>query len=265
MKILGLMVLSTLVFASNAVFVSAETRAEVELEVEANRSGEERERDADSDGDGLGDVEEGEVEIRDTDSDDDGLPTVVPIREIDKATPARIEARAGGDDRTTPLLYQGLQVRGELCNESGDCDDGDNDVTPGEARGKLWINVSGDDVRGMSTEEKTQVQERLRAMGEDANTANDFGLRVANAALENDTVTEIVTSDTETEVRYRTRLSLFGFIPVTTNAVARANSDGDVSVRYPWYRFLSRAQDDEKMTSLALELRSSHDALIATE
>lgn len=266
MKIFTIMIIGVFVFAGNSLFVSAETSAEVEVRTEANLSEEVRENDLDSDDDGFGDVGEEESEALDDDSDNDGVPTASPARDVDKATPKLMEARTDADDQTTPLLYQGVRVRGELCDQSDDCDDdGDDDVTPEGERGRLWINVSGEEVRGMSAEAKTQVQERLRTMGEDANTANDFGLRVANAALLNDSVSEIVTSDTETEVHYRTRLSLFGFIPVTTTAVARANSEGEVSVRYPWYRFLSRAQDDEAMTTLALELRSSHDALITAE
>lgn len=262
-KIFTVLVAGALILIGNSTFVSAQTAAEIE--VEASRSAEVRENDPDSDDDGLGDVEEGEVEIRDADSDDDGVPDLMPESGSDKATPALMEVRAERGDKTTPLLYQGLRVRGELCDESGDCDDDDDDVRPGEAKGELWIHVSGEEVRGMSAEAKARVQERLSVMGEDTNTANDFGLRVANAALENDTVTEIVTSDTETEVHYTTRLRLFGFIPVSTSAVARANSEGEVSVKYPWYRFLSRVEKDDEMTTLAQNLRASHDALIVSE
>jgi hypothetical protein len=263
-KLVTVLLVSAFILTGSSVLVSAQTSAEVDARAEINQSQESRENDLDSDGDGIDDAEEGEFDILDPDSDDDGLPAVVPGKHIDKASPKLMEVRAGGDDQTTPLLYQGLRVRGELCDADDDCNDDDAEVTPEEAQNELWVHVSGDDVRGMSVEAKTQVQERLSVAG-GANTANDFGLRVASAAIENDSVTEIITNDTETEVHYTTRLRLFGFIPVTTTAVAEANTDGEVAVRYPWYRFLSRVQDESDMTSLALTLRSSHDALIAVE
>ncbi|MEX0910046.1 MAG: hypothetical protein WDZ75_01995 [Candidatus Paceibacterota bacterium] len=265
MKIVTVLLAFAFVLTSNSVLVSAQTNAEVDVRVEADRTEETRENDPDSDDDGLDDGTEEREEFRDTDSDDDGLPTALPVREIDKASPKLMEVRAGGGDQTTPLLYQGLRVRGELCGEDADCNDDDADITPEQAENGLWVRVSGSDARGMSAEAKAQVQERLRVMGEDANTANDFGLRVANAALENETITEIVTNDEETEVRYKTRLRLFGFIPLTVTAVAQANTEGEVRVRYPWYRFLSRVSEDSTIKDLALELRTTHDALIATE
>ena len=264
MKIFTVLVMCAFILTGSSMLASAQTSAEVDERAETTRSEEVRYNDTDSDGDGLGDVEEGEIEIRDEDSDNDGVPTAAPVREIDKATPKLIEARATAGDKSTPFLYQGLRVRGEICGENNDCNDDDADVTPEEAQNELWVHVSGSDVRGMSAEAKAEVQERLRTMSE-TNTANDFGLRVASAALENEAITEIVTNDEETEVRYNTRLRLFGFIPLSATAVARANTEGEVTVKYPWYRVLSRVQEESEMTDLALELRTSHDALIAVE
>jgi len=263
-KIVTVLLVSAFILTGSSVLVSAQTSAEVDARAEINQSQESRENDLDSDGDGIDDAEEGEFDILDPDSDDDGLPTALPVKEIDKASPKLMEARVQSGDKSTPLLYQGLRVRGELCDEGGDCNDDDAEITPEEAENELWVRVSGDDLRGMSVEAKTQVQERLRTMTE-TNTANDFGLRVANAALENEAITEIVTNDEETEVHYRTRLSLFGFIPMNATAVARANTEGEVTVRYPWYRFLSRVSEERTMTDLALELRESHDTLITAE
>ncbi|MEX0933315.1 MAG: hypothetical protein WDZ74_01035 [Candidatus Paceibacterota bacterium] len=268
MKVFILLVVTALVsVSSNSVLVSAQTSAEAEAQAEVGQSEETRENDADSDGDGLGDlVEEGDdlLDALDSDDDSDGVPTALPTKPIDKASPKLMEVRAGGGDQTTPLLYQGLRVRGELCGEDADCNDDDADITPEQAENELWVRVSGSDVRGMSAEAKAQVRERLSVLSE-TNTANDFGLRVASAALENESITEILTNDEETEVHYRTRIHLFGFIPMTANAVARANTEGEVRVRYPWYRFLSRVSDEETMKELALELRASHNVLIETE
>ena len=49
----------------------------------------------------------------------------------------------------------------------------------------------------------------------------------------------------EVSVRYKERAKLFGFIPVAITAKAMADTDGNVRVRYPWYRFLLSLEDDK--------------------
>lgn len=207
-------------------------------------------------------------EVRDTDSDGDGLDDAVsdsrrsPVKEIDKASPKLMEALS--IDADSPLRNAGVHigVRGDVCAEGEGCDDEDASVSPGKA--DVSIQVSGDDVRGWSGEQKEAVRTRLEAASEMI-TANDFGLRVASAALDNDNVVDIATDKDNTEVRYKTRMRLFGFIPTQATATARATSDGETSVEYPWYSFLAQKADDSSFSQLAADLRADHDVMISVE
>ncbi|MEX0672942.1 MAG: hypothetical protein WDZ82_01675 [Candidatus Paceibacterota bacterium] len=256
-------------------------------------SEEEREmNDSDTDADGHADVRtesdsdgraqnhnssrsnetEGVVDPHDEDDDGDGVPTRTGVtKELDKATPslrATKEIDAASPklmdvlmiDQSSPLLYQGVSIR-QVCG-SDDCDD--EDSVESLTRSNISLRVSGAEVRGWNPEQKEAVRARLAAANE-VNSANDFGIKVASAAIENEEVEDIATDAEATEVTYNSRVYLFGFIPKSVTAVARAEADGDVSVDYPWYGFLSRKGDQSFGSTLAATIRADHDAMISVE
>ncbi|MEX2515131.1 MAG: hypothetical protein WD335_03310 [Candidatus Paceibacterota bacterium] len=233
--------------------------------------------DGDTDGDGYSDVRAADgadarsnsttsaaIDPNDADSDDDGIidGTSRAGKRIDKTTPKLIEALS--IDENSPLQNVGVEirVRGDVCT-GDDCDD-DDDTNQPPTRADVSIRVSGDDVRGWSEEQKEEVRSRLQAASE-ITTANDFGLRVASAALDNEDVVDIASDKETTEVRYKTRLRLFGFIPTQATATARATSNGEVTVDYPWYSFLAQKVDENIFAQLTARLRADHDVMISVE
>lgn len=254
--------------------VSVEARGSAEADIDA--------LDADDDDDGVSDgsegsqgsagasgsagVEAGASADMQTESDAaaDGRTEAEArsTKEIDKASPKLIEARAGGESDVS--LGAGVELSGRLCAQSGDCDDADEDVRPGRAEGALSVHVSGAEVRGWSAEKKAQVRARLEAISE-INSANDFGIETAVAALENENVAEIRSDDEETEVAFDTTMQLFGVIPMEVRAVARAQGDGEARVEYPWYSFLATKTDASAYANIAARLRAAHDVAISVE
>ncbi|MDZ7726257.1 MAG: hypothetical protein U5L75_01615 [Candidatus Campbellbacteria bacterium] len=270
---------------------SVETETTVEGEVETTQSDSENgegaeadTRDADSDDDGLDDGSEASeaqveaqdynstrsnkpgsiVDPQDPDDDGDGVPTVESragaTKEIDKASPKIMRLR--GIDKSTPKLFQSLEMSGAICPAEEDCDDSDSDVEPGSADHVLSVRASGEEMRGASEEAKAEVRARLQEIDE-ITDANDFGVQVASAALSDENVVDITTDDEQTEVRYKTRIHLFGFIPTNTEVTARAESGGEVEIDYPWYGFLSRKGDQGSLSELVSGIRAAHDGLIS--
>jgi len=228
--------------------------------------------DGDTDADGRADVR------RQTDPDDDGdgVPTATDRANYNNSRSNRANIRSdfpGGDvaeerirqlrgiDKSTPLLYQNIRASGSLC-PINDCDDEDGDTRP-DARDRrqhaLRVAVSGDEVRGASEEAKAEVRQRLQGINE-INNANDFGIRVALAALDNEKISDIETDDEQTTIRFRSRARIFGFIPAELRARVEATADGE-RVRYPWYAFLANKDDASSLRELAAEIRADHDRL----
>lgn len=245
----------------------SETGTHAEIEVEARSESEVEAQDADDDGDGVDDADSAEVEVgagassanERAQSETEANARVNAIKEIDKSSPKVIERL--GIDQSSPLLYQGVsvRVRENTCPEGETCVGNGEEARPDIAE----IRVSGEDVRGWSEEQKEVVRQRLAAADE-KNDANDFGIRVASAAVENENVVDIISDEEHTEITYDTRVRLFGFIPTSVRATAQARSNGEARVSYPWYAFLaSKGEDRETFTSLVTELRSAHNAILS--
>lgn len=188
----------------------------------------------------------------DADDDGDGVPTATQnrLREFDKTTPVLFQA-----DGTAA---SGFEVEiGEESRGNGDVDgDGYLDV----ALNRVQVNAR--EVRGWDQEKKDAVRARLEQNSE-INSANDFGLQVAQAALDRAEIRNIESTETETSVKYDTEVKLFGFIPMTVQATARAEAESEARVSYPWYAFLAAKGEQGVYLSLAQELRASHDTAMS--
>jgi len=216
-------------------------------------------RDADSDSDAIGDGEESTERASYNNSRSNRA--TVKTKEIDKASPKLMSTLS--IDKSSPLLYEGVSIRApQVCNEHGDCDDEDPVEPP--TRRNISVQVFGTQVRDWSDEQKAMVHERL-ATADEVSTANDFGIRVASAAIDNESVIDVKSSPEETEVTYASRVYILGFIPKSVTAVARADTGGEVAVDYPWYGLFSRKGDQTQAKTLVRKLRTAHNALIATE
>lgn len=265
--------MTILMFMSPLAAIQAQTEASVEAEVSAQQSS-----DANR---GTQADEESDMDAQDMDADGDGVPTTSGeaqgnAGQNDRATVqsnVRVEQGTGAAaaaqkeiDKASPKLYQAIEISGSVCAETGDCDDEEGDVFPGsEGAAKLQVRVSGDEVRGMSAEAKADVQARLETLSE-INDANDFGLRVAGAALEQEALTEVRSSDEATEVEYTTTVNIFGFIPARVQATAQARANGDAEVNYPWYSFFATGDANrDAMAALAADIRADHEVLISVE
>ncbi|MEX2369335.1 MAG: hypothetical protein WD552_03020 [Candidatus Paceibacterota bacterium] len=224
----------------------------------------------DTDADGRADVSRHDPDFNDPDDDGDGVSDAAEragynnsrsnrstlraaaIKEIDKSSPTLSRLRGG--DKSTPKLIESLRASGLLCPEDRCV------ATSSDAEEQiLRLRVNAAEVRGASEDAKAEARARLAAADE-VNDANDFGLRVAIAALDNESIEDIETDDEQTTVRFRTPARFLGFIPVDLRARVEADSDGE-RVRYPWYAFLASKEDNSSLRELATQIRADHDRL----
>lgn len=241
--------------------VSAETTVEVESSSQSEGGSQNAQGSAEM-------RANGDVDALDPDVDGDGLSDPDTEAQSSSSQNANANANANaqmkGVDKSTPRMYQGIRMSGTLCGSDADCNDEDDDVHPGDHA--LEVRVSGDEVRGMSAEAKQNVRARLEAANE-RNSANDFGISVAQAAIENEDVASIESDDEKTEVRFNTTMRLFGLLPFKTQATARAAAGGEVEIDYPWYSFLARKSDSDVsvFANIASNIRATHDTIVAGE
>jgi type VI protein secretion system component Hcp len=222
----------------------------------------------------------------DDDSDGDSLEdlSVSTDGEIDKATPVLYQNRVGAEgsleagvqgvesigkelDKATPLLFRadgssevGFQAEfraGATASSSG------TQAQVSAEEGVLKrVSVNAVEVRSWDNETKDAIREHV-SEGMVVQSSNDFGLRMAQVALDQDEIRNIESTETETTVEYDTEIKLFGFISMNVRATVRARADGEVDVKYPWYSFLASKGDQAAYMSLAQELRADHDAAMS--
>ena len=80
----------------------------------------------------------------------------------------------------------------------------------------------------------------------------DLSSYVATQIKNDSNISRVETSPNSVAVSYKQKAKLFGFLPITVNAKAVADANGNVTVRYPWYAFLAstnRAELEGKLES----------------
>jgi|GEM_PF-895928 hypothetical protein len=132
---------------------------------------------------------------------------------------------------------------------------GDGDIEGStSARVLSTLNLDGREVRGWSPESKESLRNFRRNIA--ATGTPDFAASsIAEIALDNEAIEKISISDENTNVRYRANLRLLGIIPMQREVEARAGSDGEVKIDYPWYRFLSSTPDSEMIRGIFSSIR----------
>jgi hypothetical protein len=201
------------------------------------------------------------------DIDEDEDP-IAPAQDYNASRSNRpTSVRDDSDDQTTPYLWQSFRPVGGVEPEDADSDDdglsdGEESSAPGAARGFVKFNdikgevqvdeetgaprlsrvaVAARDLRNWTAEDRTAFTAFRQAVA--SNTPEAASLRITQHMLDDDRIEEIEANETESHVRYRANLRLFGFIPVEREVEATAQAGGEVEVDYPWYSFLASKPD----------------------
>ncbi len=137
----------------------------------------------------------------------------------------------------------------------------DINIGVGESSLKGGISVATGDVNGLTEEEKQEFLLRVKEHVE-VRSAQELENFAKGVLLGDENIESVEIDDGKIEVRYRISAKLFGFIesgiPVRARVESDTESEGAVSVRFPWYRFLFSIPDevgrDNLETSLGTEL-----------
>lgn len=158
-------------------------------------------------------------------------------------------------------------IKGELRGVYIKFDDIKGEVSESEEENRR-LRVEGGSVREWDEATREAVKERLAALSE-INTANDFGLFVAQKALENERVSDITVNEEgidgeeslSVEVSYLARVRFLGIFGREVEASTYTVGDNDrviTTLRAPWYiRWLSVNTNAQEMAELAKEVKKT--------
>jgi hypothetical protein len=170
----------------------------------------------------------------------------------------------GSDDEDKNSVSSGgsLQVTVGDQKENEEMDDQNNEATDDSDQ-----NVNSNSSADTNTSVKLGpiVIARSKAMKEDAVSMKDPD-SVSNradlesfltASAQNDENLETATaSENEVSVRYKEPAKFFGFIPVMITTHVKADTNGSIKVRYPWYRFLVALQDHDLQSEIEAKVNA---------
>ena len=177
--------------------------------------------------------EDGPVDNDGEGNRDNGGSRVVPSQPRVITTPV---SDPDDDGDSFPTTLEGITVRSrDLDSDSDTIGDIDELEVSGESR----VSVNGDVVRSWDPETKDAVRARLET-SINRNDANDFGLRVAMQAVENEEIKTIEVGENTARITFETELKVLGFIKANVTAEVVADSNGEVRTSYPWWSFLAR-------------------------
>jgi hypothetical protein len=221
--------------------------------------------------------------IRDGGGDiDDDEDRIAPAQDYNAARSNRPSSiRDATDDQTAPYLWQSLQLVGGVGSE--DLDNDDDGVSDGEGsnstntariflkfddiKGEVRVEeetgiirlsqvaVAARDVRNWTEEDREAFTALRQAVA--SNTPEAASLRITQQLLDDDQIEEIEVNETESRVRYRASLRLFGFIPLEREVEATAQVNGEVVVNYPWYSFFATKPDTQRIRVALVDSRNS--------
>ncbi len=87
-------------------------------------------------------------------------------------------------------------------------------------------------------------------------TSNSDLTAYAQASMKDDkNIQNVSVTDSEVSMKYREPAKFLGFIPGAITAKVTVDSDGSVTVRYPWYRFLMKVP--EKKADLESDVKAN--------
>lgn len=226
-------------------------------------------RDEDSDGDGLDDGTERAQDYNSTrsnkpsravfsDTDADGRPEVslrggalVAVNNNDEEVAVAADGQvkcwgqAEDEDGKVYAWGRGICVAGVASENASET-----------AQARLSaLQVRGDDVRAWSEEQQAQWRE-YRESRATSSAEERMIERMVEKTQANERIREITADDDGIEIQYQAEIRLFGFLPFNRTVEARSTAEGEVSVDYPWYRFLSTVPEDSMIRNTLQDLQS---------
>jgi len=163
---------------------------------------------------------------------------------------------------------------GQTIDIDGSAGAGASGSAGGNASGSVNANVDANVGAGSDTDADTATS----SDSADADTDSDTGLTgtvgavidpltvrtdadletYAEATVSSDErVQDVNVTEDEVSIEYDERAHLFGVFPILVTATATVDSEGKVSVRYPWYRFLMSTQQEALEASANAEVRAA--------
>ena len=85
----------------------------------------------------------------------------------------------------------------------------------------------------------TNAVEAKTIAASDVKTSADLSGYVAAQMKSDNNISAVESASDSVSVTYKQKAKLFGFIPVTLNARAVVDAQGNVTISYPWYAFLA--------------------------
>ncbi len=89
-----------------------------------------------------------------------------------------------------------------------------------------------------------------------ANISTDDDLKVYTTSLKNEdkNVSKVEVADNQILLAYRQPAKFLGFIPSNVTAKVMVDAQGNISVNYPWYTFLSVKNDEKLKADLQMQV-----------
>ncbi len=89
----------------------------------------------------------------------------------------------------------------------------------------------------------------------------DFHAYVESKVKEDKKIEEVAATKDEVKVEYKAKAKFLGFIPFTTTVKVVSDNEGNVTVSYPWYRFLIAVDNsDDIKANVEAQARASANA-----
>lgn len=109
------------------------------------------------------------------------------------------------------------------------------------------------------------VDGSARVEAADVGTSSDLRAYAHTTMSEDERVDALQFSPDAIVVHYRQKGRLLALVPVTFTVVARAQADGQVEVRYPWYSFLTVDNEQKIATEMKVAVDSAlHERLVGS-
>jgi hypothetical protein len=156
------------------------------------------------------------------------LPFITQALSIDAKTGADISASVGG---SAGVSVTGASNSSASASSSSETGAGTEGSVSGEASAVLSTGL----VRIVRADVEVGSASRVAPLS--VRTDADLQAYV-KGEIEADSGMQAVEISDSVSVDYAQRAKLFGFIPVTVTVTTEVDTDGKVSVRYPWYGFL---------------------------
>ncbi len=186
------------------------------------------------------------------------------------ASAALAETNSGALVNGTATVNAGASITG---NANNDSDSDDSVQLNGSARSESEIDSQDDssssvngssmillrsDILNNTGSENNSSWNSSTWMNNSSTISSDEGYKayVSSAMQGDENFSKVDSDDTHVSVSYKEHAKLFGFIPASIRATSTIDSQGNVKVRYPWYRFLMSTNKSEIEAKLNADIKA---------